>query len=61
MSGKNIQEKIKENFINTISESSKFTAEEIEDIKMTLALTQKADKMAEKLLISIGGTSDENT
>lgn len=61
MSEKSIQEKIKENFIKIISQSSKFAAEEVADIENTIALPQKADKMAESILKSIGGVANEDT
>ncbi|MDP4152374.1 MAG: hypothetical protein Q8865_02885 [Bacillota bacterium] len=61
MSEKSIQEKIKDNFLNIISKSSKFTAEEVEDIENTIDLPQKADKMAESLLKNIGGIANEDT
>jgi ribosomal protein L11 len=56
-----IQDKIKTTFMNAISESSKFTEDEIKDIAMTISSSLKADKMAESILKSIGGTADEDS
>ena len=61
MSEETIQDKIRNTFAKTISESPKFTADEIKDIVATMSSLQKPDKMAESMLKSIGGASDENT
>ena len=61
LSEKNIQEKIKEDFISTISKSSRFTAKEVEEIEKTIALPQKVDKMVDSILKSIGGLVNEDT
>ncbi len=61
MDEQTIQEKIKTTFINVVSESLKFSDEEVNEIAITISSTQKSDKLAESLLKSIGGTADEDT
>ena len=61
MDEQTIQDKIKTTFMNAVSESAKFTEDEIKDILTTISSSQKADKMAESILKSIGGTADEDT
>lgn len=61
MDEQTIQDKIKTTFMNAISESSKFTEDEVKDIVTIISSSQKADKMAESILKSIGGTAGEDT
>lgn len=61
MNEQTIQDKIKTTFMNVVSESSKFTEDEVKDLVTTISSSQKADKMAESILKSIGGTADEDT
>jgi hypothetical protein len=61
MDEQTIQDKIKTTFMNAISESSKFTEDEIKGIVTTISSSLKADKMAESILKSIGGIADEDT
>ena len=61
MDGETIQGKIKTTFMNAVSESSKFTEDEIKDIVATISSSLKADKMAESILKSIGGTAHEDS
>lgn len=61
MEEQTLQEKIKTTFITAISESLKFTVDEVEAIEATISLSQKSDKMAESLLKNIGGMADEDT
>lgn len=61
MEEQTIQEKIKTAFIDEVSTSSEFTVEEIKEIDEIISSTQKADKMAENLLKTIGGAADEDT
>lgn len=61
MDEQTIQDKIKTTFMNAILESSKFTEDEVKDIAMTISSSQKADKMAESMLKTIGGAADEDS
>lgn len=61
MDEQTVQEKIKTSFINAVSTSSKFTVDEVNDIVTAISSAQKSDKMAESILKSIGGTTDEDT
>ncbi|MFZ3132489.1 MAG: hypothetical protein WA125_15675 [Desulfosporosinus sp.] len=61
MEEQTIQEKIKTTFIYAVTESSKFTVDEVNEIVTTISSTQKSDKMAESILKSIGGAADEDT
>ena len=61
MDEETIQGKIKITFMNAVSESSKFTEDEIKDIVVIISSSLKADKMAESILKSIGGLADEDT
>lgn len=61
MEEQTIQEKIRTAFIDAVSTSSAFTVEEIKEIDAIISSTQKADKIAENLLRTIGGAADEDT
>jgi len=61
MDEQTIQDKIKTTFMNAVSGSSKFSEDEINGIVTTISSSLKADKMAESILKSIGGTADEDT
>jgi len=60
MDEQSIQDKIITTFTNAVTESSKFTDNEIEDIVMIISSPMKSDKMAESILKSIGGVVDED-
>jgi len=61
MDEQSIQDKIITTFTNSVSESSKFTDNEIEDIVTIISSSIKSDKMAESILKIIGGVVDEDT
>lgn len=54
-----VNDKIKSEFFKNLSESQKFSNNEIKEIMFQISSCQKADKMAEEILKSIEGTNNE--
>jgi hypothetical protein len=61
MAEQTIQDKIQTIFNEALSDSSKFSEDEVEGIMTAISSSLKSDRIFELVLKSIGGIFDENT